>query len=135
MSTTNVGLAVIETLVAQDLNVGVGQVEVTHPAGGTQVGDQINLSSLSLYLKTTWSPIFLSPGSFQSQAFTVAGARPGDMVLASFDPDSYSQADSLQIFAKVALDDQVNVVMKNISDVITATPGAGTLRIMVFRLP
>jgi hypothetical protein len=83
---------IVETLCAEDLELGTGDTTKTHPAGGTLNGHQISLSSLSLAgpggnatKLTVGADNVITTQSTAQVTVTVPGAALGDMVLAACD--------------------------------------------------
>lgn len=127
---------IVETLMAEDLELGVGDTTKTHPAGGSLNGHQISISTLSLAgaaglaATKTWD---LSAGiGIGSQAFTtieVPGAEKGDMVLASYKGIGTS---ALVMSAHVSDVNTVTVVLSNMTSALV-TPAIDTLAVLVFK--
>lgn len=127
---------IVETLMAQDLELGTGTTVKTHPAGGTLNGHQISLSTFSLAgasgtaTSASWTPSSLTivTGDQVSTTITVPGALPGDKVLASFT----GMTSALMISAHVSSANTVTVIVANMSG-STLTVAAGILSVLVFR--
>lgn len=123
---------VYETLVQEDLNVGVGSVTVTAPGGGTQSGTQVGIHSLGVGQNAetaTWAPGAIANGSQASTTIAVSGAAVGDFVLASHDKILTS---ALLLSAHVSAADTVTVVIANFSGG-SITPASGTLKVLVLK--
>jgi hypothetical protein len=124
------GAIVFEKAVQEDLDIGVGQVDVTNPGGGTVRGTRVNLQSLAFYSALAviaWGTV--QPSSFVSFNISVPGVRKGDFVQVSYDLDL---AGLLFIRGYVSSDDVVTVVIQNIGS-IPANAGSGNTRVMVFK--
>jgi hypothetical protein len=122
---------VVETLVQEDLNVGVGSVTVTNPNGGTLSGTQIGLHSLAVgqvKASTTWDPGSVSSGSSTTKTVTVSGAAVGDFAVATF---SLSLS-GLQLTAYVSAADTVTAVLSNLTG-SAVDLSSGTLSVLVFK--
>lgn len=128
---------IVETLMAQDLELGTGTTSKTHPAGGTLNGHQISLSTLSVVGASgvanskTWdlSTSGVDIGGYVSTTLEVPGAAVGDMVLVSLDTLSTS---ACLITAHISDLNTVTVVIYN-PTASKVYPASGTLRALVFK--
>lgn len=125
---------IVETLMAEDLELGVGTTAKTHPAGGTLNGHQISLSTFSLAgsggiaVTTSWTTEEVASNGLRSLAVAVPGAAEGDKVLASFPVGS----SNLLLSAQVSAVNEVTVVVGNLTG-LPVPSITGTLSILVFR--
>jgi hypothetical protein len=125
---------VIETWMAEDLDLGVGDVVKTHQSGGTIDGHGISLSTFSrkgaagVADTTTWDPAAIDSGSSVTTTVTVAGAALGDFVLASLNID----LQGLIMNAYVSAENTVTVVLSNLTGTPGLNIGSGTLKVLVF---
>lgn len=131
------GAIVYEKAVAEDLNIGVGEVDVTNPGGGKVRGTRINLGSFAfITYAAAWTPGSLGPCNTASPdntallAISLAGVEPGDFVAVSWDGNLSRR---LALWGWVEERGTVNVVMANISSTGTTNPGTGNLRVLVFK--
>jgi hypothetical protein len=132
---------VIETLMAEDLELGISPTTKTHPSGGTLNGTQISLSTFSLCAASgyapvvAWDPGTIASGSQAVKEIDAPGAASGDKVLAALttlnDTDCAPNGELL-ISAHVSSDNHVTVILANLTGVaVTVQPG--TLSVLVFR--
>lgn len=135
MASASAGIMLIERLVAEDVNVGIGTVQVSMPAGGTQEGHQFNVSSLGYFKTALWSPISPLPQEEDITTLTIVGARVGDAVLVTFDSTAFAQDRDLSVEGKVSAADTVLIILRNHSTSAQINPGSGTLRVVVLPLP
>ena len=119
-----------ELIVKEDLDLGVGTVSRTMPAGGTATGHQVNLSTLALVATATWSPGAILDGDSATTTVTVAGVALGDIALASF---SAGLAAGLTISAHVSAANTVTVKCTNVTTSAVANPGARVYRVDVWQ--
>ena len=126
----------VETLAAEDLDLGVGSIQKTHPNGGVMNAHQVSLSTLSVagpsglsYSESYQSPI-LSSGSSYGKVVTINGASPGDFVMASHDGLG---DDDIIVSAHVQSVNTVRVVFANISGE-QVVGHSGILKVMVFKV-
>jgi hypothetical protein len=128
---------IVETLMAQDLELGTSATSKTHPAGGTLNGHQISISTFSVAgasgvaASKTWdlSADGVNIGGQVSTTIEVPGAAVGDMVLASFPPMASS---ALLLSAHVSDTNTVTVVLANMT-AAKVTPASGTLYVLAFK--
>lgn len=122
---------VYEKVVQQDLNVGVGAVNVTAPGGGTLASTQIGIHSLSVgqvKVTGTWDPGSVAAGAKVSTTLTVSGASLGDFVLRSFSLD----IQELTLTADVSAANTVEVVLANLTGAAVDL-ASGTLAVIVLK--
>lgn len=125
------GALVFEKVVTEDLDIGDGEVDVTHPAGGLIRGTQINIASFAFATyENTWSPGAVpAQGSTSTSISTgMSGVRARDYAVA-WHQDVTSGALMLKAEAH---NDSVTVTYAN-GTAGAINPGSGTLRIMVFK--
>jgi len=128
---------IVETLMAQDLELGTGTTSKTHPSGGTLNGHQISLSTLSTVGASgsanskTWdlSSVGIDINGYVTTTLEVPGAAVGDLVLAALDTLSTS---ACLISAHVSDTNTVTVVIYN-PTTPKVYPASGTLRALVFK--
>lgn len=127
-------MIVVETLMAQDLEYGVGTTSKTHASGGTLNGHQISLSSFSLAGASgvgptaTWDPSEIANGGSATTTIAVPGAQLGDFVLVSFSIDIAG----LILTAYVSSLNTVTLVLANLSGA-PVDLASGTAKVLVFR--
>jgi hypothetical protein len=122
---------VFDTATGEDMDLGTGSVTKLSPAGGTQGGTQISISTLGRQGATTsattqaWTPGAVASLAQVTTTITVAGCQLGDFVLASFSLD-------LQLLALGAYVSSANTVTVTLSNMTNAsvTIGAGTLKVL-----
>lgn len=125
---------IVETLCAEDLDLGVSSTTKTHAGGGTLNGTEISLSTLSIagaagYATTaTWDPGSVAVGGSTSTSVSVPGAVVGDKVHVSH---SSLGANDIMISGHVSAADTVRVVLFNPS-AAAIDLASGTLSILVF---
>lgn len=130
-------MIVVETLGAEDLDLGTSTATKTHASGGTYTVHEINLSTLAINgptggaVKSTWAPGTVAAGGIVSTSVTVAGAAIGDMVMVSHDK---ILATKLQPTGVVSAANTVDVVIANLTG-SPVTLASGSLRVMVFHVP
>lgn len=123
------GALIYERIVEQDLDVGIGEVEVTSPGGGKMIGRRVNVASLAYITKAqTWDPGTVDAGGFESVSIPLAGITNGDFVLASFTGIPHSQV----ILHATVYNSNVIVALTNVG-AVAHNPGSGTLRVAVFK--
>lgn len=123
--------AYYEKLVQEDLDVGISTATVRNPGGGTLVGTQIGIHSLSvgqLATTATWNPGEVAVGGKVSTTVTVSGAALGDFVLASFSLD----LQELTLTASVSATNTVEVVLANNTG-SAVDLASGTLKVLVLQ--
>lgn len=136
MSTNTAGMILIEQLVAEDLDKGIGRVRRSKPSGGEQWGQQINLASaLGEYKVAQWTPNSIQLQSNDITTLQVDGAKVGDAVIVTFDSITFAQHRDLSIEAKVSSPNTVTIIMINRSTSQQLNPGTGALRVVVLALP
>lgn len=118
-----------EKIVKQDLNLGVGTVDVTMPGGGTSTGDQVNLGTFAVVATATWSPGSIANGASAETTVTVAGVALGDLALASY---SAALAAGLTISAHVSAANTVTVTITNTSGGALTPTASSTVRVLAF---
>ena len=127
-------MIIVETVMAQDLDTGTGEVNKTHPSGGSLPGHQISLSTLSTKGAagtgdtTTWDPGAIASASFASKDITVTGAALLDFALASFSLD----VQDLQLDAQVTAANTVTVTLYNNTGG-SVNLASGTVKVLVFK--
>lgn len=67
----------IQPIVEEDINVGVGEVEVAAPSGGILVGHKVNIGSLGIRKTFSWNIGTVAAGTAATATFTVDGAAFG----------------------------------------------------------
>ena len=126
-------MIVVETLMAEDLELGTGDTTKTHAGGGTLNGHQISLSTLSLAgaageaTEATWDPGDVSNGASVSTTVAVPGASMGDFVQWTFSLDLLG----LTPFAYVSATNVVTIGLANLSGA-AVNLDSGTARVLVF---
>lgn len=106
---------VFETATGEDLDVGTGAVTKTSPAGGTQSGTQISLTTFcrggaaGSATTATWDPASVLAAQSVTTTVTVSGAQLGDFVLISASID----LGGCTLFASVTSSSTVTVVLSN----------------------
>lgn len=126
---------VVESWAAEDLDLGVGDVNKTGPSGGTLASHQVSLSTFStvgaagVAVTATWDPASISVGGSTSTSITVPGAAIGDKVLASL---STMVTNDIVISAHVSAANTVRVVLFNPS-AAAVDLASGTLSVLVFK--
>jgi hypothetical protein len=122
---------IFETIVQEDLNVGVSTgVTVSNPGGGTLSGKQICLASFGVgqaSATATWAPGAIAAGDYATTTIAVTSAAVGDYVVASHDKILTSP---LAISAHVSAAGVVTVVLYNLTG-SSVTPASGTLKVLV----
>lgn len=136
---------IVETLMAEDLELGYSTTSKTHPGGGTLNGNQICLSTFSLagaagLAKTkawTTDPVTIASKGYAYTTIEVPGAAVGDKVLASYSGMTYDTVDNrrdlLMLSAQVTDTNTVTVVVFNPTDAQVTPVTAGTLSVLVFK--
>jgi len=125
---------VVETWMAQDLDLGVGAVTKTHQSGGVLHGHGISLSTFSTKGasgesdSTSWDPGLVGSASRAEKDITVQGAALGDHALASFNKDLQGCGFS----AYVSAANTVTCVINNNTG-SGKTIASGTLKALVFK--
>jgi hypothetical protein len=137
------GGIIFDKALANDLSVGVDQVETPAPGGGTMIGDQINLTTFAFFKQpgtgASKEGKALTPDSVPANSstnpatVTVVGAKKGDMVLATYNGAGYLTS-ALQIYGKVTADDTVAIFFFN-PTALTVNPGSGVLWVIVLPIP
>ncbi len=128
---------IVETLCAQDLELGVSTTQKTHPAGGTLNGHQISISTFStvgaagVAASKTWdlSTDGVGSGGYATTTIEVPGAAVGDLALASLTTIADK---NLMISAHVSDVNTVTVIVGNLSTA-KVYPASGTLYALVFK--
>lgn len=127
-------MIVVEKLMAQDLEYGVGTTSKTHASGGTLNGHQISLSSFAVggpsgsATTQAWDPDEVASGGSVSTTVSVPGAALGDFVLASYSLD----LQGLSLSAYVSSSNTVTILIYNLSGA-SVDLGSGAIRVLVFR--
>jgi len=125
----------VETLMGQDIDLGVNPTNKTHPSGGTLPGHQVSLSTFSRAGASgtaptgSWTPGVVPAGGQISTTITVPGAQLSDKVLASFDQLGSS---GLLLSAYVSDLNTVTVIIANLTG-SPVTLSAGTLSVLAFQ--
>lgn len=122
---------VFEKIVQEDLNVGVGSVNVTAPGGGTLASTKIGIHSLAVgqvQVTGTWNPASIASGATETTTLTVSGASLGDYTLSSF---SVSLA-GLQLTSYVSAANTVTVVLSNLTGA-AVNLASGTLAVLCLK--
>jgi hypothetical protein len=127
---------VVETWMAEDLDLGVGDTTKTHPSGGSLEGYQISLSTFSIaggsgtHTSQAWSDLAsIDSGSYQTKDVTIQGAALGDFVMSTLDAD----VQDLMMDARVTATNTVTVVMFNPTGSAIDLGTATTIKILVFK--
>ena len=125
---------VVERLMSEDIERGVGSTSKTHPSGGTLNGYKVNIGSFSTKesdaaVTATWDPGSIASGAEEVVEVTVTGTALGDFVLVSF---SLDVAD-LTLTAQVTATDTVTVQLSNLSG-SAVDLGSGILKVSVFKV-
>lgn len=124
---------IVETAMAEDLDLGVGSVSKTHASGGTLPGHQISLSTFSLAgaagvaATATWDPAEVANGGSVSTTVTVNGAALGNFAMVSANVDLQGLTPS----AYVSSTNTVTVVLSNLSGGVVNLSSM-TLKVLVF---
>jgi len=128
-------MIIVETLAAEDLDLGIASVQKTAQQGGVMNGHQISLSTFSIvgaagivYSESYSVPVLASGSSF-GKTVAISGATPGDFVMASH---SGLGDEDILVSAHVSAAGTVRVTFGNISGVQVGG-GAGILKVMVFK--
>lgn len=128
------GAIVFEKAIAEDLDIGIGEVDVTNPGGGTIRGTRINLQSLAAGYEYAgaWTPGSLAvfPFGTLTTDIPIPGVALGDFVLVTF--DSTVTSEQVLFNGYVAVAGTVRVALRNLGNVILNL-GTGTLRVLVFK--
>ena len=127
-------MIVVETWMAEDLDLGTDTTSKTHAVGGSIPGHQISLSTFSTAgasgtaSSATWDPSTVSNGASTSTTVTVAGAALGDFCLVSFSLD-------LQGAILTAYVSSANTVTVNLANLSGASLNlsSGTVKVLVFK--
>ncbi len=128
---------VVETAMAEDLDLGPGTTYKTHPGGGVLYGHRINLGTFSLAGVTsaattkTWAPGDITNLSQATTTVTVPNANTGDMVIVSFG-GLFGLGSALILSAYVSAASEVTVILANMTGALVTTV-SGTLYVLVFR--
>ena len=126
------GGIIFQKALAEDLDVGIAEVDVAAPAGGSMRGSQVNLATFARRLTVAWSPGIVPQSYAIIQDFAVVGAVVGDPVIVAF---SQALNGHLILHAHVAANSVVRVAFTNNDSTTAYNPGAGTLTILVFNIP
>lgn len=127
---------IIETLMGEDLDLGILPTTKTHPSGGTLPGTQISLSTFALggaagqASAALWTPGTVVAGGQVTTTIAVSGAALGDMVLLSL---TSLGTVPLLLTGHVSDDNAVTVVLANLTGA-SQTIAQGTLAALVFRV-
>jgi hypothetical protein len=125
---------VIETLMGQDLELGILDTTKTHPSGGTLNGTQISLSTFATVgaggygFAAYWTPGTVAAGGIVSTIVTIDGAHVGDKVLVALDNIGEIP---VQLTGHVCSENHVMVVLSNLTG-SSQTFAQGTLSVLVF---
>lgn len=130
------GAIVFALLTEQDIERGVGDIDVPAPGGGTMRASRVNLSSLAVKrYQVTHDFGTIAAGSAASLAIALDGVTVGSLVLVTFDGTPYlSSFSQLLLSAVVSVTGTVTVTVYNVGPG-SLSSGSGTLRVMVFDLP
>lgn len=126
---------IVESWMAEDLDLGTGEVIKTHPSGGGLPGHQISLSTFSRSGAAgegpafVWNPGVVVAGSQALLTVTVQGAELSDKVFASLTTLGSS---GLMISAYVSAANEVTVILGNLTG-SSQTIAEGTLSVLVFK--
>lgn len=123
----------IDYALEEDLNIGIGKVEVAAPSGGRIVGHRINLSSFGITKFSTEDFGTIAPSSHFAVNVTVPGAQIGYPVLV--DSTTALGIYELTIFGRVLTENTVTVIIRNEQTLNPATVGSIGLNIIVFPIP
>ena len=74
----------LQPIVAEDINVGVGTVEVAAPSGGTVVGSKVNVGSFAIRQTFSYAAGTLAANGVVQTTITVPGAALGYPVLHAY---------------------------------------------------
>ena len=74
----------VQPIVEEDINVGVGSVEVAAPSGGILVGHKVNVGSLAIRKTFSWAAGTLAANGVLQNTFNVVGAALGYPVLIAY---------------------------------------------------
>jgi hypothetical protein len=125
---------VIETLMGEDLELGILDTTKTHPSGGVLNGTQISLSTFSTVgaggygHSKLWTPGTIAAGSQAYTTIDVDGAQIGDKVLAALTTVGDIP---LILSAHVNQENHVMVVLANLTG-DPQTIAEGTLTVLAF---
>jgi len=122
---------VYERICQEDLNVGVGAVNVTAPGGGTLASTQVGIHSLAVgqvKVTGTWDPASVAGGAKVTTTLTVSGASLGDFTLASFS----LSLQGMQLTSYVSAADTVTFVLSNLTG-SAVNLSSGTLAVLVLK--
>ena len=118
----------LQPAVAEDLDIGVGQVEVAAPSGGVALGNKINIGSFAIRKTFSFTPGAIAPDGAAQTTITVEGAALGFPVL-----HAYNQVVPVAALTdtRVQTANTVKLTIFNIGGT-TITLGALTGTILVF---
>lgn len=134
------GALVFRGGVKQDLGIGVGQVDVPGPAGGTLRADLINLGTFADFKYVEdWVPGGIAAGSYAAVEIDVPGLilptvtdfELRHVIHAVF--NAAAPSPDLIVYGYHMSDDKVRVILRNVG-LIPVNPGAGTLIVLVFKV-
>lgn len=74
----------IQPIVEEDINVGVGEVEVAAPSGGIMVGHKVNVGSLAIRQTFSWAAGTVAAAGVAQTTISVPGAALGFPVLVAY---------------------------------------------------
>lgn len=134
MASDSLGIIVLQKVVEQDLDLGVGQVDVIHPSSGKQRGDQVNLGTFAVAASMTWNPGAVSAGQYVSQIVPCVGASPTSSVALAFFTGPFGHQNHC-IHAEVVTKNEVLVIVTNNDAINPLTIGSGTLKVLAFLVP
>lgn len=135
MAGENGGVIVMGELVEEDLMRGVGATKVDHPAGGSQDGTLINISSFGYLMIGEWIPTSIVAGGTVSRNFDAPGAETYMPVTASFTGPGYLASPYLSFHCKVDQQNRLLVSIHNHHTTDTISPGGGNVSAVVFYIP
>lgn len=122
----------MDLAVREDLNIGVGRVEVPAPSGGYVVGNKVNIASFAIHKSFTWTPGTIAVGGVASTTISVTGAALGYPVLVAYNEVVPIAAET---DSRVQTANEVKLSIFNRSPGSPITLGALTGSILVFPIP
>lgn len=119
----------VQPVVEEDLNVGVGAVEVAAPSGGILVGHKVNVGSLAIRQTFSWVAGTVGANSVVTTTIAVPGAALGFPVLVAFNEVVPIAAEQ---DVRVQTANSVKLSIFNRSDITPITLNTLTGTILVF---
>ena len=125
---------IVETAMAEDLDLGTSDTEKTHPGGGKVPGHQISISTFATVGASgtghtdTWDPGAIASASSASTTITVPGAALGDFVMTSFS----LSLQGLMMNGDVSAANTVTVKIYNNTGG-SVNLASGTIKVLVFK--